>query len=112
MENILLEQYLDDVQQEGIIRGIGSEFTDIIDDFRAITDIIAVGQHPETAVFKTKSILERLNKSLSKINAPIDLPQEELERIVLADEKVKGWIKDSPVKKFIVIPNKIANIVI
>jgi hypothetical protein len=72
MENILVEQYLDDIQQEGFIKGIGSEFKDIIDDLKSLPDLIAVGQSPQSAVFKTKTVLGKLDKFLSKLELNFD----------------------------------------
>ena len=51
-------------------------------------------------------------KVRSKVNAPVNSTEQELKDIVLADEKVKTWIKDSPIKSFVVVPNKLINIVI
>ncbi|MFH7325049.1 leucine--tRNA ligase [Desulfurivibrio sp. C05AmB] len=39
-------------------------------------------------------------------------PAAELEQLALADDKVKGFIGDAPVRKVIVVPDKLVNIVI
>ncbi|MFH1199422.1 MAG: leucine--tRNA ligase [Candidatus Omnitrophota bacterium] len=58
------------------------------------------------------TIVVQINgKVRSKFDCPINTPEEKLKNLIFADEKLKIWIKE-PVKKFIVIPNKIVNIVI
>jgi len=46
-----------------------------------------------------------------KIQLPVDLPAEEVKRIVLSDERLKKWI-GTATPKVIVVPNRIVNIVI
>lgn len=46
-----------------------------------------------------------------KIELPFDLPQEEVKKIVLADERASKWIGNGT-PKVIVVPNRIVNIVI
>ena len=38
--------------------------------------------------------------------------KDKLKEIVLADEKLKPWIKDKPIKNLIIVPQKLVNIVI
>jgi len=38
--------------------------------------------------------------------------QEEVEKIVLANDVIKKWVEDKPVKKLIFVKNKMVNIVI
>ncbi len=51
-------------------------------------------------------------KVRDKIVLPLNLPKEEVEKIVLSSEKVINNINGQPIKKMIVVPNKIVNIVI
>ena len=46
-----------------------------------------------------------------KVELPIDLPQQEVKRIVLSDERAKKWI-GTATPKVIIVPNRIVNIVI
>jgi leucyl-tRNA synthetase len=46
-----------------------------------------------------------------KIELPVDLPDEEVKEIVLADERAKRWTGDAT-PKVIVVPNRIVNIVV
>ncbi len=48
----------------------------------------------------------------SKIEVESDIEEEELKKLILADEKVKKWIGQNKVKKFIIIPNRLANLII
>ncbi|MBN2173626.1 MAG: leucine--tRNA ligase [Bacteroidales bacterium] len=47
-----------------------------------------------------------------KIEIPVDLPREEIEKQALSDEKAQRWIEGKQVRKIIVVPNKIINIVV
>ena len=51
----------------------------------------------------------RLKQRL-KFNA--DVKDDDLKAAALEDEKIKDWIKDQPVKKIIVVPKKLVNIVV
>jgi leucyl-tRNA synthetase len=46
-----------------------------------------------------------------KIELPVNLPREEVIKIVLADERAQKWIGDAT-PKVIVVPNRIVNIVV
>jgi leucyl-tRNA synthetase len=47
----------------------------------------------------------------SKIEAPLDTPEQELRARVLQDEKTKDCLKETPVKKIIVVANRLVNII-
>lgn len=47
-----------------------------------------------------------------KLELPIDMPRDEVEKAVLAAEDAQRWIAGKIPKKIIVVPNKIVNIVI
>ena len=51
-------------------------------------------------------------KLRSKVKVPFDIEEGALKTKVLSDPKVKDWIGDKPIKKFIVVPKKLANIVV
>lgn len=51
-------------------------------------------------------------KVRAKITVPYDINEEELKKRILQDEKVAAWIGGKPVKKFFVVPKKLANIVV
>jgi len=55
--------------------------------------------------------LQVLGKVRSKIMVPLDAPKDELEKLALADEQVQHWIGDKTIRKVIVVPNKLVNIV-
>jgi len=57
-------------------------------------------------------VIQVNGKVRSKVEVPADTKDDKLKEIVLADEKVKSWIKGQPVKNFIIVPKKIVNIVI
>jgi len=51
-------------------------------------------------------------KVRSKIEVPRDIPEDKLKELVLKDEKLAPWLEGKPLKKFILIPQKLVNIVV
>jgi leucyl-tRNA synthetase len=51
-------------------------------------------------------------KLRSTVEAPFDINEEALKDLVLADPKVNKWTAGNAVKKFIVVPKKLVNIVV
>ncbi|MBN1914078.1 MAG: leucine--tRNA ligase [Candidatus Omnitrophica bacterium] len=51
-------------------------------------------------------------KVRSKVDVSCDITEDELKKTVLSDDKVKDRLKDEVIKKFIVIPKKLVNIVV
>ncbi len=43
---------------------------------------------------------------------PVDLPNIEIEKVVLADERTGKWLEGKTVRKFIIVPKRIINVVI
>jgi len=67
----------------------------------------------ELAKEKAATLVIQVNsKNRSRIDVSVDTPEEEVRRLVLDDEKIKLCLKDAPVKKVIVVPNKLVNIII
>jgi leucyl-tRNA synthetase len=48
----------------------------------------------------------------AQIQVTLDMPQEELRKICLADPNVVKYVQDAAIKKFIVVPNKLVSIVV
>jgi len=61
---------------------------------------------------KITYIIQVDGKLRSKIEVEVNINEEELKRIVLSDPKVKKWIQDKPIQKFIHIPGRLVNLVI
>ena len=57
-------------------------------------------------------VVQVSGKIRDRIKAPLDIPQEEAEKLALASEKVKEWMKDKEVVKKIFVKNKLLNIVV
>ena len=51
-------------------------------------------------------------KTRFMLTLPADMPVAEIEKIALSHETSVKWIEDKPIKKLIIIPNKIINIVV
>ncbi len=47
-----------------------------------------------------------------KLELPVDMPKEEVEKAALEDERAQKWIEGKQVRKVIVVPKKIINIVV
>ncbi len=57
-------------------------------------------------------VIQVNGKLRSKIEVPKDIAEGKLRELVLGDEKVRQWLAGRPVKKFIVVPRKLINLVI
>lgn len=51
-------------------------------------------------------------KVRAKMNFALDMPKEDIEKMVLASEAVQKWSEGKPPKKVIVVPGKIVNVVL
>lgn len=51
-------------------------------------------------------------KTRTNIEFALDMPKEEIEKAVLADEVVQKWMEGKPPRKVIVVPGRIVNIVV
>ncbi len=47
-----------------------------------------------------------------RIELPLNMPQPEIEEAVLADPKAQKWIEGKTIRKFILVPQKIINVVV
>lgn len=57
-------------------------------------------------------VIQINGKVRSKITVARDISQAALEKLVLEDEKIITWLAGKPLQKFIVVPQKLVNIVI
>jgi leucyl-tRNA synthetase len=57
-------------------------------------------------------VIQVNGKLRSKIEVPAGISEDKLKELVLADEKLKPWIQNKPIKNFIVVPQKLVNIVV
>lgn len=60
----------------------------------------------------TEYVLQINGKIRSKLTASTEAAKEELEKAALADEKIKQYIENKSVRKIIIVPNKLVNIVV
>ena len=69
--------------------------------------------NPEFLKLDKAPIVIQINgKVRDKIEVELDLDKERLKDLILSRETVKKWIEDKPIKNFVVVPNKLVNIVI
>ncbi|MDP2943946.1 MAG: leucine--tRNA ligase [Candidatus Omnitrophota bacterium] len=57
-------------------------------------------------------VIQVNGKVRSKIDVPVDISEDKLKELVLADAKLKPWLQDKPLKNFILVPRKLINLVI
>ena len=57
-------------------------------------------------------VIQINGKLRSKLTVPVDAPQADIQALALADEHIRQFIGDNTVKKVIVVPKKLVNIVI
>ncbi len=68
---------------------------------------------PEAVKADTVVIVLQVNGKLrGQVEAPANAPNEELEKLALDNERVKKFVGDKPVKKVIVVPGKLVNVVV
>ncbi|MFN3823422.1 MAG: leucine--tRNA ligase [Pseudorhodobacter sp.] len=68
---------------------------------------------PALLVADTVTLPVQINgKRRAEITVPVDMPATEVEKIALADEAVVKFMAGAPVKKLIVVPGRIVNVVI
>ena len=64
-------------------------------------------------VQSTVTIAVQVNgKVRAQIQAPPNSPQDDLQKMCIAEPNVAKYLEGHPIKKFIVVPNKIISIVI
>jgi len=68
---------------------------------------------PELLIEKEVELVIQVNgKIRSKIQAPRAISEDELKKLVLKDDKLAVWLQGKQLKKFILVPQKLVNIVI
>ena len=61
---------------------------------------------------ETLIVLQVNGKLRSRITAAVDAPEEDVRQMALADEGVQKFVQGRPVKKVVVVKNKLVNIVV
>jgi leucyl-tRNA synthetase len=61
---------------------------------------------------KVTIVVQVNGKVRSKIEVPVGIDEARLKETVLADEKTNRWIANKAIRNFIVVPNKLVNIVV
>ncbi|MDL2269852.1 leucine--tRNA ligase [Desulfosarcina sp. OttesenSCG-928-A07] len=70
--------------------------------------------HTESATVRDEMevVIQVNGKLRSRFSAPTDTDEETLKKTALSDERIIGFIADQPVRKVIVVKNKLVNIVV
>jgi len=62
---------------------------------------------------ETFTLIVQINgKVRSKIEVPTDIKEDKLKEAILTDERLQKWIKGKEIKKFIIVPQKLVNLVL
>ena len=78
-----------------------------------IIDEVWPKHNPHLMMADTLEIIVQVNGKLrSKITVDSSIENAELEQLVLMDEKIKKYTNDQTIKKIIIVPKKLVNIVI
>ena len=78
-----------------------------------IIDEVWPKHNPDLMMTDTLEIIVQVNGKLrSKITVDSSIGDPELEQLVLMDEKIKKYTEDQTIKKIIIVPKKLVNIVI
>ena len=78
-----------------------------------IIDAVWPKHNPDLMMADTLEIIVQVNGKLrSKITVDGSIENAELEQLVLMDEKIKKYTDDQTIKKIIIVPKKLVNIVI
>jgi len=78
-----------------------------------IIDAVWPKHNPDLMMTDTLEIIVQVNGKLrSKITVDGSIENAELEQLVLMDEKIKKYTDDQTIKKIIIVPKKLVNIVI
>ncbi len=57
-------------------------------------------------------VIQVNGKLRSRVTVPVDSSEQEIEKIALSDEKASKWIGGKEIKKVIVVPKKLVNVVV
>ena len=100
-----------------ILNPIAPHITEELYELLGNKDSIANSSWPKYDINKCQedlaTIVIQINgKIRDKIEVAMNTSNDEVQKLALSSEKVKAFIGDAPIRKVIVIPNKIVNIVI
>lgn len=91
---------------------LAEELYEKLGETPSVIDVPFPNYEEKYTVDSTCTIAVQVNGKLrAKFDVELDTAKEELERLALSDENVIKWIDGKPIKKIIVVPNKIVNIV-
>ena len=96
-----------------IVPHFAEELWQILGNKESIFKGIWPAYDPKLLVEENVELVIQINGKLrSKIQVARDISEDKLKKLVLADQKIISWLQGKPPKKFIVIPQKLVNIVL
>ncbi|MBU1125634.1 MAG: leucine--tRNA ligase [Candidatus Omnitrophica bacterium] len=79
----------------------------------SITKVAWPKYDPQYLIESTVTMVVQVNGRVrARREFPADITEEDLKSHVLSDEKLSPWIQNKPIRQFIVVPQKLVNIVV
>lgn len=80
---------------------------------KSISDVAWPVFDEKALQLENASIIVQINGKLrGKFDVPLNCPEDQLKEIIFSDEKIKAHLDGKEIKRFIIVPNKIVNIVV
>jgi leucyl-tRNA synthetase len=80
---------------------------------KGLTTVAWPGYDPAIAAEEMLTLVVQVNGKLrSRLEVPVDQPEEEIKRKVLEDDKVRSFIEGREIRRVIVVPNRLVNVVV
>ena len=57
-------------------------------------------------------VLQVNGKVRGRLEAPADIGKEEMQKLALDNERIQSWIENKTVRKVVVVPGKLVNVVV
>jgi leucyl-tRNA synthetase len=92
---------------------VAEEMWEVLGHRKPLTKIAWPSYDPEIAAQEIVTVVVQVNGRIrSRISVPADLDEEELRRRALEDEKVRALTADKTIERVVVVPRRLANIVV
>jgi leucyl-tRNA synthetase len=96
-----------------VVPHITEELWRLLENSENLLNVQWPAHREEALEIETRTVVLQVNGKLrSRIEVPADIGSDELERMALADERVRTFIESKTVKKVIVVQQKLVNVVV
>ena len=92
---------------------IAEEMWQSLGNRKGLTATTWPGYDREIATEDTVTLVVQVNgKVRSRLSLPVNQEEDEVKRLALGDEKIKGLIDGKEVRRVVVVPNRLVNVVV